>query len=62
MTCTHPRTLRLREIQYRVDALPAGQAGRQLARRLFEASITVSDDRVRPRVGGSVTPYLAHAS
>lgn len=45
VTYTHPGTLRLKEIQYRVDAIRRG-----LSRPLFEASIEVEDTRVSPRV------------
>jgi hypothetical protein len=62
VTTTHPRSLRLKEIQYRLDELPKGQVRRSLAMRLLEAEIIVSDDRVAPRVGGSVTPYLLDES
>lgn|SRR5574338_446830 len=51
-TTTHPRTLRLKEIQYRVDAVQGTQS-----RRLFEASIAVSDSRDRPRVTVQATPF-----
>lgn len=49
VTYTHPGTLRLKEIQYRVDARRQG-----LARTLFEASIEVEDNRHTPRVTPSV--------
>lgn len=51
-TTTHPRTLRLKEIQYRVDAVQGTQS-----RRLFEASIAVSDSRDSPRVTVQATPF-----
>ena len=52
-TATHPRTLRLKEIQYRVDAVRNG-----LSRRLFEASIEVADHRLNPRVTVNATPFV----
>ena len=52
VTTTHPRTLRLKEIQYRVDAVWGTQS-----RRLFEASIAVSDNRDSPRVTVQATPF-----
>jgi hypothetical protein len=51
VTSTHPRTLRLKEIQYRLDAVRGAQS-----RRLFEASIAVSDDRDNPSVTVQATP------
>lgn len=45
VTATHPRTLRLKEIQYRVDAVHHGRS-----RCLLEASIEVSNHTVNPRV------------
>ncbi|MFO1294159.1 MAG: polymorphic toxin type 4 domain-containing protein [Rubrivivax sp.] len=51
VTSTHPRTLRLREIQYRVDAVHRGAS-----RCLLEASIEVSDDTERPRVTVNARP------
>jgi hypothetical protein len=53
VTTTHPRTLRLKEIQYRVDAVQKG-----LSRRLFEASIEVADQRLNPRVTVNATPFI----
>ena len=52
VTSTHPRTLRLKEIQYRVDAVKGGTS-----RRLFEASIQVADQRVNPAVTVKATPF-----
>jgi putative RNase toxin 4 of polymorphic toxin system len=52
VTSTHPRTLRLKEIQYRLDAVRGTQS-----RRLFEASIGVSDSRDHPRVTVQATPF-----
>lgn len=54
VTATHPGTLRLREIQYRVDAVRAGRS-----HALFEASITVEDKKVRPRVTVEARPRRA---
>ena len=51
VTMTHPRTLRLKEIQYRVDAVK-GLA----SRKLFEASIEVADQKVNPCVTSQATP------
>lgn len=51
-TETHAGTLRLKEIQYRVDA-----EGRGTSRRLFEASIQIADERIHPRVSVRATPY-----
>ena len=45
VTYTHPKTLRLKEIHYRVDAVR-----REQSRTLFEASIMVEDKKDRPRV------------
>ena len=53
VTATHPRTLRLKEIQYRVDAVKRGSS-----RRLFEASIEVADQRLNPRVTVNATPFV----
>jgi hypothetical protein len=50
VTYTHPGTLRLKEIQYRVDAVRRG-----VSRPLFEASIEVENKRDRPRVAAAVT-------
>jgi hypothetical protein len=52
VTSTHTRTLCLKEIQYRVDAVKGG-----LARELFEASIEVEDQRVNPRVTINASPF-----
>ncbi|SRR5208283_2005097 len=49
VTYTHPRTLRLKEIQYRVDA-----ARRGCSKVLFEASIMVEDKKTNPRI----TPHV----
>ena len=51
-TSTHPRTLRLKEIAYRVDAVKDGQSV-----CLFEASIAVSNDTEAPRVTIDAKPY-----
>lgn len=45
VTYSHPGTLRLKEIQYRVDAVRNG-----LWRELFEASIEVENKKDHPRV------------
>lgn len=50
VTYTHPGTLRLKEIQYRVDALRRG-----VPRPLFEASIEVENKRDRPRITTNAT-------
>ena len=52
VTSTHPRTLRLKEIQYRVDAVRNG-----VSRKLFEASIEIADQRLNPRVITHATPF-----
>jgi hypothetical protein len=52
VTSTHPRTLRLKEIQYRLDAVRNVQS-----RRLFEASITIEDKRINPHVDSKATPF-----
>jgi hypothetical protein len=51
-TSTHNGTLRLREIQYRVDAVRGD--GYEC---LFEASIEVSSDVDKPRVTVNATPH-----
>lgn len=51
VTETHPRTLRLKEIQYRVDAVKG-----VTSRRLFEASIEIADQKISPRVTVNSTP------
>lgn len=54
VTYSHPGTLRLREIQYRIDAIRHG-----VPRRLFEAYIEVENKKDRPRVTANallVTP------
>lgn len=45
VTYTHPMTLRLKEIQYRVDAVVG-----DVTKTLFEASIEIQDNRQSPRV------------
>jgi hypothetical protein len=50
VTYTHPGTLRLKEIQYRVDARRGG-----VSRPLFEASIEVADSRHNPKVSVNAT-------
>ncbi len=52
VTATHPRTLRLKEIQYRVDAVHRGQS-----RCLLEASIEVSNHTDHPRVTVQARPH-----
>ena len=52
VTETHPRTLRLKEIQYRVDAVKKGSS-----RKLFEVSIGIADQRLNPRVTVNATPF-----
>jgi hypothetical protein len=52
-TETHPRTLRLKEIQYRVDAVRNG-----MSRKVFEASIEVANQRDKPRVTINATPFV----
>jgi hypothetical protein len=53
VTSTHLHTLRLKEIQYRVDAVLNGQT-----RRMFEASIEVANSRDSPRVSVTASPFL----
>ena len=52
VTATHPLSLRLKEIQYHVDAVPNGAS-----RRLFEASIEVANEPLNPRVTVQATPF-----
>lgn len=52
VTSTHPQTLRLKEIKYRVDAVKNA-----MSRKLFEASIEIADQRVNPRVTVNSTPF-----
>ena len=52
VTFTHPRTLRLKEIQYKVDAIRGPQR-----RILYEASIEVEDKRDNPRITANATPF-----
>ena len=54
VTSTHPRTLRLKEIQYRVDAVRQGQWW-----TLFEASIMVEDKKKLPRI--NIESHERHA-
>ena len=54
VTATHPRSLRLKEIQYRVDALRNGSS-----RRLFEASIEVANELLNPRITVQATPFAS---
>ena len=53
VTATHPRTLRLKEIQYRVEAVRGSQR-----RLVYEASIEVENRRDRPRITVQATPYF----
>ena len=53
VTSTHPRSLRLKEIQYRLDAVRGTST-----RRIFEASIEIADTRTRPRVTAQATPFV----
>jgi hypothetical protein len=53
VTTTYPRTLRLKEIQYRVDAVKVATS-----RKLFEASIEVADQKINPRVTVEATPGI----
>jgi len=53
VTMTHPRTLRLKDIQYRVDAVKGAAS-----RKLFEASIEVADQKINPRVTTKATPGI----
>ncbi len=53
VTSAHPLTRRLKEIQYRVDAV----RGRD-SRRLFEASIEVSNSRTHTAITAHATPYV----
>jgi Bacterial toxin 4 len=52
VTTTHPGSLRLKEIQYRVDAVRLGQS-----HGLFEASIEIADSKLNPRVTVHATPF-----
>lgn len=53
VTYTHPGTLRLKEIQYKVDAMRNGSSR---SYTLFEASIAVENKRISPKVSVSATP------
>lgn len=53
VTETHSGTLRLKEIQYRVDAV-RGNADR----RLFEAEIQIANERLNPKVTLNATPFV----
>jgi hypothetical protein len=53
VTEIHHGTLRLKKIEYRVDAAKNG-----FSRRLFEARIEVADRRLHPRVTLQATPFL----
>jgi hypothetical protein len=52
VTSTHKASLRLKEIQYRVDALRRGTSW-----LLFEASIEIDDKRDNPRISIHATPF-----
>jgi len=52
VTSTHPRSLRLKEIQYRIDAVKQGRS-----KLMFEASIEVADNRDNPRITIHATPF-----
>lgn len=56
VTYSHPGTLRLKEIQYKVDALHNGSSRPYT---LFEASINVENKRISPKVHISATPRLS---
>ena len=56
VTYTHARTLRLKEIQYKVQTVRG-----PTMRLLFEASIAVSDSRDQPRVTVEATPFASLA-
>ena len=56
-TSTHPRTLRLKEIVYRLDAVRGLES-----RRIYEASIEVADARENPRITVNATPYAEISS
>jgi hypothetical protein len=55
VTSTHPRTLRLKEIQYRVDAVKGF-----MSQKLFEAGIQVEDKKIAPRVTINASPFDKH--
>jgi len=55
VTSTHPRSLRLKEIQYRVDTVRRGSS-----QCLLEASVEVSNDRDSPRVTVNAKPHPQH--
>lgn len=50
VTYSHPGTLRLKEIQYRVDA----RRKKGLSQPLFEAAIEVGNSKVNPKIAASV--------
>jgi putative RNase toxin 4 of polymorphic toxin system len=54
VTATHKNSLRLKEIQYRIDAVRSGAS-----RRLFEASIEIADQKINPRVVATATPFAS---
>ena len=53
VTSTHPGTLRLKEIQYRVDVV-----SNRFSRKLFEAGIEVENKKDKPRVTITATPFV----
>ena len=53
VTMTHPRTLRLKEIQYRVDAVKGAAS-----HKLFEASIEVADQKFNPHITVKAIPGI----
>ena len=54
VTYTHPKTLRLKEIQYRLEALSGNRR-----RLLFEASIEVEDKKLNPKITAHALPLAA---
>ncbi|MGH9720730.1 MAG: polymorphic toxin type 4 domain-containing protein [Bryobacteraceae bacterium] len=57
VTYTHSGTLRLKEIQYRLDARRRGAV-----HTLFEASLEVEDKKQLPRITASVTTRTARST
>ena len=53
VTETHPGSLRLKEIQYRADAVRGIED-----RLLFEAEILITNDRINPRVTVNASPFV----
>jgi hypothetical protein len=54
VTCTHARTLRLKRIEYRLQASRGA-----VTRSLFQASIEISDSRDQPRIVVQATPFAS---